>query len=136
VPAQPVVTQGPAAACNATDSRSPGQIAFGTALDNATLTLTCVSTSFPLRSAWAYCAQFLEAITPGLIKLTVARTYGDGATEQAVVTQQEPVTTPNAVAYGATGNPGFLASLGPGNYVMRLLAGTEVLATGRFAVAP
>lgn len=126
----------PGPSCAGTDRHAAGQIAFGTSIDMSSLTLSCVSAAFPVGSTFAWRAQFAGPVTPGTLVVDVTRTgrAGSGAT---VVSQPEPITGSGASAYGAQADPGFLARLGPGTYLMRLLgADNAVLAEGRFAVTP
>jgi hypothetical protein len=137
--APPIVAQTPteaAASCTGSDNRVPGRIAFGTGLDLSSLALTCVTASFPSGSSWAWRADFTEPVTPGNVQVLIARTYNDGATEQTVYTELEVVATPNTNLFGAQADPGFLARLGPGTYMMEVLAGTAPLANGTFNVTP
>jgi hypothetical protein len=129
-----LVTPQPTAACTGSDSRAAGSIAFSTSLDAASLDLGCVVSSLPDQSPWAWRAQFAQPVTPGTISIVIARV--SGSTEQAVFTGPQTVSGPNTIAFGAQGDAGFFGQYGPGEYIMRVLAGTTVLAEGRIKVTP
>lgn len=135
-PAAPTQGLARGASCTGTDARAGGQIAFGTGLDISSLTLSCVTSTFPLGSPFAWRAQFTQPVSAGTVSVLIARTYGGGSTEQTVLTQPQVVSAADTQSFGAQADPGLLARLGPGQYAMRLIAGNAVLAEGRFTVTP
>jgi hypothetical protein len=123
-----------APACGPSDDRTAGAVAFGTHLDPGTQNLSCRASAFPFGSAFAWRATFDQPVTPGDVTVVIARIIG--TSEQVAKTATEVVTTPNATSLGAQADAGMLGSLGPGSYVFRVMAGTTVLAEGRFQVTP
>ena len=116
----------------------PGTLTFGTALDDATRTVSAATNTFtPQSGTFAHSIAFAEAVGADAISEEVTK-VADGVetivqTRQAGTFAVDPAAT--VLGYSAPIG-GLYADWGAGEYVMRVYRGDEKVAQGIFILNP
>lgn len=140
IPSASFLPSGPPASGSAAPSAPlPGVVSFGLGLNRTTREVVNPTDTFGPGQVFAHSIALPEPFGVDQIQEEVIRIEGDGAL--TVVQQREgsnlPVS-PDAQIAGYTVNTNGLisgpGSWGPGNYILRVYRGVELLAEGRFTL--
>jgi hypothetical protein len=110
-----------------------GSISFGTGIDTSTLTVTGPTAVFAVGQKVGWVATLKEPANATTLTFVIARKLANGA-EQTLYTWPTPVSNPTFQVLANTSDFSTVATE-PGDYLIRFLRDTTVLAEGTFTIS-